>query len=80
MPIINAHAKGARRKNKDAPTSGNKPMAVSGIAIFISDEITILSDKRATPRPPPITTPSTSDVTGFGKLAKHISRPYSALK
>jgi hypothetical protein len=51
------------------PTSGNRPMFTSGIAIFVRSVTMrrpLSGPPWAMPMPPPITTPSISAIYGFG--------------
>lgn len=51
-----------------APTSGNRPMRVSGIAILLRSVATRSAAPCASPIPPPIVMPSISATTGFGNV------------
>ena len=51
---------------KVPPTSGSRPMPVSGIASSVFSEKQRCEQLEAMPTPPPITIPSTKLTTGLG--------------
>ena len=62
------------------PTSGVKPMRVSGIASFDRSVTMRIAAWPASPMPPPIVMPSASATIGFGYSAMRAFRAYSARK
>ncbi len=57
---------GARCRNQVPPTSGKKPIRVSGIATFVRGPATRSVAPWASPIPPPMAMPSITASTGFG--------------
>ena len=57
---------GARCRNQVPPTSGKKPMRVSGIATRVRGPAMRRLAPWARPMPPPIAMPSITATTGFG--------------
>ncbi len=62
------------------PTSGVKPMRVSGIASFDRSVTMRIAAWPARPMPPPIVMPSANATIGFGYSAMRALRAYSSRK
>ena len=62
------------------PTSGLKPITISGMAASAFSVITRCEPCADMPKPPPMATPSMSATTGFGKLASALFISYSSRK
>lgn len=75
---VGAELPGAAASRWVPPTSGTKPIAVSGIATRERSVTTRTSPWADTPTPPPITMPSMSATYGLGKRAMRALSRYSS--
>ena len=71
---------GMRGRNQLPPTSGNRPMPISGIARRVASVTTRCDAPTIRPTPPPITMPWPHTRNGFGKVWIRWSSSYSSLK
>eukprot|EP01139_Manchomonas_bermudensis_P010684 Amastigsp_a340895_27.p3 type:complete len:122 gc:universal Amastigsp_a340895_27:656-291(-) len=70
----------SRGSTYDAPTSGNSPIAVSGIANTVRSVATRKWPWTESPNPPPIVIPSMSAMCGLGSVPIVKSSLYSSSK
>ena len=56
---------GSRLRNQLPPTSGKRPMLISGMAMRVSGVTTRCEAPASRPRPPPMTMPCPQQSTGF---------------
>ncbi len=71
---------GVRARNQPPPTSGNRPMLVSGMASLACSVTMRIEAPCARPMPPPIVMPSISTIVGLPKVWTRWLSAYSSLK